>query len=111
MDKKKKILIAVAVVLLACPLFGYGAAKLFLLPASPNKVCQHMWDLTEKELKDIVGEEEAKKMLEEEMGSIDECVKDEKKRRENSTKGMLEIKKEADCILDAKSLEDLEKCD
>jgi hypothetical protein len=112
MDKKKKIIIGVLVgVFVVCPLVGYLSAKMFVLPPSTNKVCTKMLELTEKSLTDSgMSQEDAKKMVEEELGTVDECVKDEDKKRSNSTKGIMEFRKEYKCILDSETLDEAAKC-
>ena len=65
---------------------------------SPDKVCDHVIELTKKDL----GEEAAKAI------DKDDCVKTAERKKE--MKGMIKYKEEASCIMDAGSLEDLGKC-
>jgi hypothetical protein len=79
-----------------------GATAFLLLAAcgpSPEAVCDHVIELTTKDL----GEEAAK--------TIDkaDCVKDAE--REKEMKGMLKYNEQAKCIMDAESLEALGKCE
>jgi hypothetical protein len=109
MDKKKIIIIAAVVVLVACPLVAFVVAKLFILPPSAEKVCEHMRDLMVESVSDALGgDEEAKKYIEEEM-PIDECVKEVEEDAENE--GLLDTKKKRDCVLDAETLEDMMECE
>jgi hypothetical protein len=55
-------------------------------------------------------EEEVEEMMDEAM-PLEECVKEEKDRREMSSQGLIPMTKEAKCILRADSLEDLEDCE
>lgn len=66
---------------------------------SPDKLCDHMIELTKKDL----GEEAAKAM------DKAECVKSAERQKE--MQGMIKFNEEAKCAMKAESLEDLAACD
>ncbi len=71
---------------------------------SPEKVCDHMFDLMKKELGEALpmSDDDAKKFKE-------ECVKEATKEKEKI--GAIEYKKQATCVMEATKLADLDKCD
>lgn len=71
---------------------------------SPEEVCQHIIDLTKKE----VGEE-AEAMTEQLDAHKEKCIKDGEHQKE--MRGALEYNKEAKCVMAAESIADVEKCD
>jgi hypothetical protein len=78
-----------------------GGIGLFTLAcgASPDQVCDHMIGLVKKEL----GDEAAKAMPKE------ECVKEAE--REKEMKGLMKWRTQANCVMDATTLEAATKCD
>jgi hypothetical protein len=78
-----------------------GSIGLFSLGcgASPDAVCDHMIELAKKEL----GEEAAKAMPKA------ECVKDAERQKEMA--GMMKWREQANCVMDAQTLEAATKCD
>jgi hypothetical protein len=66
---------------------------------SPQAVCDHVFQLAEKEL----GKDAAAAL-----GTKEECVKDEERRKE--MKGIIKYKEKASCAIAAKTLADLDKC-
>jgi hypothetical protein len=67
--------------------------------ASPDAVCDHTLELMKKEL----GEEAVKAF------PRDECIKQIE--REKEMQGIMKYRTEANCIMDAKTLADMEKCE
>lgn len=76
-----------------------------LKPASPKAICNNVYKLVEKE-----GDYDSREEVEEAIGKFDECVKDEEKRFENSTKGMVSIAKITKCEAKADSLKEAGEC-
>jgi hypothetical protein len=78
-----------------------GGIGLFTLAcgASPDQVCDHMLGLVKKEL----GDEAAKAMPKA------ECVKEAE--REKEMKGLMKWRTQANCVMDATTLEAATKCD
>ncbi|MBN2101229.1 hypothetical protein JW710_05125 [Candidatus Dojkabacteria bacterium] len=106
---KKQILLIVAGVAVVLLIGAVVAVKVFILPPSADKVCEHMRDLTVDSVKDVLGgEEEAQDYVDEEMPQ-DECVDELKEDAEKD--GLLETKKTWDCILKADDLEEMIECD
>lgn len=67
--------------------------------ASPEAVCDHTIEILKKE----VGEEAAKGLPRE------ECIKAAERQKE--MQGIVKYREEANCIMDAKTMADLEKCE
>jgi hypothetical protein len=71
---------------------------------SPEDVCEHVMGIMKKELGEALpmSDEDTKKFKE-------ECVKEATAEKEKM--GAMEYKKQADCIMDAGSFADMEKCE
>lgn len=108
--KKKKILLIAGGVAGGFVLLTAVLIMVFVVPPPAKKVCKKMQTLTVAELAEEVSEEEAQEMVDEAM-PLDDCIKEEKDRREISSQGLIPMTKEAKCILKADSLEDLEDCE
>ena len=76
--------------------FGLVAAA---CGASPEAVCDHIIELSKKEL----GEEAAKGL------DRADCIKDAE--REKEMQGMVKYREQANCVMDATTLEAAMKCD
>ncbi|MBN2016272.1 hypothetical protein JW766_05590 [Candidatus Dojkabacteria bacterium] len=112
MKKNTKIIIVVLVVIVVVlPLLGFVMLKVFVLPPSSQQVCEKVRDLMVEQYKEEMGgdSEQADQLVLEIFGSVDDCVEEEEKSREN--KGLLDVRKEGKCILAADKFDDLEKCD
>lgn len=108
----KSNMLVVVLVIAGILLVGGGVAfKMFIMPPSSKKVCEHAIDIMEKSLVDDMGlsEEEAAEYAEEAMGDIDKCVEELDEEKEDMS--WKEIKEDSDCILDAEDLDDLSKCE
>ena len=112
MKKKTKIIIVVVVIGIVglLSIGGFIIFRVFVTPPTSEEVCEKVREIMTEKYKEEIGEGvEAEMIVLEILGPLDHCIKEEDKSREN--KGLLDIKKEGDCIMKAKNYDDLDKCE
>jgi hypothetical protein len=108
----KKLLFGIAgifgvVILLG--LIGVVAFAVYITPPSAEAVCEKVMDLSRSEYETATGQSGENLGEEDLLGQTkDECIKDEERRAE--VKGLLTIKEERQCILDAENFEQAIDC-
>lgn len=90
---------------------GYVGYQMFFSTPSPEQVCEKLRDLmiAEYEKSMEVEEDEAINIVTEILGDLSECIEEEKESREELSSD--EVREYTNCIMDAKTFDDLEECD
>lgn len=104
----KKVLIIGGVVLALVFVLVIGAVA-FIMPPSAKKTCEHAFDLTKAYTEEILGAEAIADKSEEDLygQTLDECIESES---ETGDRGLLQVKEDRKCVLDAEKFEDLLEC-
>lgn len=106
------IIVAVAAVtILVVGVGGYIGYKTFFYTPSPSQVCEKLRDLMIDKYKDEMksSDDEAKNIVDEILGPASECEKEEEESRKDMSAS--EVREYTNCIMDAKTFDDLEGCD
>lgn len=112
MSKRNKLIATIIGVPVFLILTGYVSLRLLVLPPTPQAYCGKLIDLTTESLLDSgIDEEVARTTVESELGTIEECIKEEQDFRANTDRGLFTIRNKEQCVIYSSTLGEAEACE